>query len=221
MIDGVLYVTTPYTSIAALDAELGKEIWRFDTEAYKLGQIQSGSGWKHRGAAFWRDGDVLRIFMNSRSRLFMLDARTGKPVPSFGTNGYVQLTDGPNVAESEADRRHDEAVGGHDLACVIGQKRAPGLGRWTPMPSHVLGHGRLTHRDPHLQELAVNPRGTPQRIRGGHVANQRAHVRWQRWAPGAVSAFPGPKEAKPAAMPRDDGLRFDDVNRRAPAAPGV
>jgi quinoprotein glucose dehydrogenase len=100
MIDGVLYVTTPYTSIAALDAESGTEIWRFDTEAYKLGQIQSGSGWKHRGAAFWRDGDALRIFMNSRNRLFMLDARTGKPVPSFGTNGYVQLTDGPNVAQS-------------------------------------------------------------------------------------------------------------------------
>jgi len=27
-------------------------------------------------------------------------------------------------------------------------------------------------------------------IRGRHVANQRAHVRWHRWAPGAVSAFP-------------------------------
>src|SRR5687767_7207985 len=30
MIDGVLYVTTPYNSIAALDAETGKELWRFD-----------------------------------------------------------------------------------------------------------------------------------------------------------------------------------------------
>jgi hypothetical protein len=89
------------------------------------------------------------------------------------------------------------------------------------MPSHVFGHGRLTHRDPQLQELAVNPRGTPQGIRGGHVANQRTHVRWQRWAAGAVSAFPGPEEAKPAAMPRDHRLRPDDVNRRAPAAPGV
>jgi hypothetical protein len=64
--------------------------------------------------------------------------------------------------EPEAYRRHDEEVGGHDLACVIRQKRAPGLGRWTPLPSYVLGHGRLTHRDPQLQELAVNPRSTPQ-----------------------------------------------------------
>jgi quinoprotein glucose dehydrogenase len=57
MIDGVLYVTTPYNSMAALDAETGRELWRFDGEAYKLGQILSGSGWKLRGPAFWRDGN--------------------------------------------------------------------------------------------------------------------------------------------------------------------
>jgi quinoprotein glucose dehydrogenase len=94
MIDGVLYVTTPYNSIAALDAETGKELWRFDGEAYQLGQVLSGSGWKLRGTAFWRDGDKLRIFLNSRHRLFSLDAKTGKPVTSFGSNGVVSLTDG-------------------------------------------------------------------------------------------------------------------------------
>src|SRR6185436_4129765 len=78
MIDGVLYVTTPYNSIAALDAETGKELWRFDGEAYKLGQLLSSSGWKLRGTAFWRDGNNVRIFLNSRHRLFALDAKTGK-----------------------------------------------------------------------------------------------------------------------------------------------
>ena len=102
MIDGVLYVTTPYNSVAALDAETGKELWRFDGEAYKLGQVLSGSGWKLRGTAFWRDGNNLRIFLNSRDRMFMLDAKTGKPVPSFGNNGEVSLTDGlARVAESK------------------------------------------------------------------------------------------------------------------------
>src|ERR1700676_5249691 len=94
MIDGVLYVTTPYNSIAALDAETGKELWRFDGEAYKLGQILSASGWKLRGNAFWRDGSKLRLFLNSRHRLFSLDAQTGKPVTSFGDNGVVSLTNG-------------------------------------------------------------------------------------------------------------------------------
>ena len=44
MIDGTLYVTTPYNSIAALDAETGRELWRFDGAAYELGQLLSGSG---------------------------------------------------------------------------------------------------------------------------------------------------------------------------------
>ena len=94
MIDGTLYVTTPYNSIAALDAETGKERWRFDGAAYELGQVLSGSGWKLRGTAVWRNGNQMRVFLNSRHRLFALDARTGKPVASFGNNGQVSLTDG-------------------------------------------------------------------------------------------------------------------------------
>ena len=94
MLDGVLYVTTPYNNIAALDAETGRELWRFDGEAYKLGQLLSASGWKLRGTAFWRDGNKLRIFLNSRHRLFKLDAQTGKPVSGFGKEGWVSLTDG-------------------------------------------------------------------------------------------------------------------------------
>ena len=99
MLDGVLYVTTPYNSIAALDAETGKELWRFDGEAYKLGQLLSSSGWKLRGTAFWRDGANVRIFLNSRHRLFALDAKTGKPIPSFGKDGWVPLTDLPRVKD--------------------------------------------------------------------------------------------------------------------------
>jgi quinoprotein glucose dehydrogenase len=94
MIDGVLYVTTPYNNIAAVDAETGKELWRFDGEAYKLGPMLSASGWKLRGTAFWRGDGQVRLFLNSRHRMFALDARTGKPIPSFGSSGVVSLTDG-------------------------------------------------------------------------------------------------------------------------------
>ena len=91
-------------SIAALDAETGKELWRFDGEAYKLGQILSGSGWKHRGPAFWRDGESASYFLNSRHRLFILDARTGKPVPSFAANGFLRSRRAQHVAKFAADR---------------------------------------------------------------------------------------------------------------------
>ena len=78
MIDGVLYVTTPLNNIAALDAETGRELWRFDGHAETLGPLLSGSGWKLRGTAFWRDEGRLRVFLNNRSRLLSLDAQTGK-----------------------------------------------------------------------------------------------------------------------------------------------
>ena len=56
MIDGVLYVSTPYNQVVALDAETGRELWRYDPEAYKDGQPASGQGFVHRGVAAWRDG---------------------------------------------------------------------------------------------------------------------------------------------------------------------
>ena len=87
------------------------------------------------------------------------------------------------------------------------------------MSPHVLGDGRLTHRDAQLLKLPVNPRRTPQRIRGGQLADQGANVGWHTWAPGALSALPRPEQAKPSPVPRDDGLRLDDVHGRAPAAP--
>jgi len=49
-------------------------------------------GFVHRGVAAWSDGRERRIFLNSRWRLIALDAATGKPVPSFGVNGEVDLT---------------------------------------------------------------------------------------------------------------------------------
>jgi len=122
MIDGVLYVTTPYNSIAAVDAETGKELWRFDGEAYKLGQVLSGSGWKLRGTAFWRDGGRLFIFLNSRHRLFALDARTGEPVHSFGDNGVVSLTDGlPRISDIKHATQSSPPVVYKDLVIVGSQ----------------------------------------------------------------------------------------------------
>src|SRR5579871_184496 len=99
MLDGVLYVTTPYNNVAAIDAETGKELWRFDGEGYKLGQVLSASGFKLRGTAVWRDGGKVRLLLNSRHRLWELDAQTGKPVPAFGDNGAVSLTGLPRMSD--------------------------------------------------------------------------------------------------------------------------
>ena len=94
MIDGVLYVSTPYSRVAAIDAKSGRELWAYDPKAYEAGQPASGQGFIHRGVAAWRDRGNLRIFLNSRHRLISLNAKTGQPVPTFGVNGEIDLTEG-------------------------------------------------------------------------------------------------------------------------------
>src|SRR5262245_6662277 len=91
MLDNVLYLSTPYNRVVALDAETGKELWSYDPKAYEGGMPSSGQGFVHRGVAAWRDGDKLRIFMNSRNQLICLDAKTGQLVESFGARGAVDL----------------------------------------------------------------------------------------------------------------------------------
>ena len=95
-IGGVLYLSTPYNRVVALDAETGRERWSYNPEAYKDGQVPNGTGFVHRGVAAWRDSrnGKLRIFMNSRHRLISLDAETGKPVADFGDNGVVNMVAG-------------------------------------------------------------------------------------------------------------------------------
>jgi quinoprotein glucose dehydrogenase len=93
MIDDVLYVSTPYNRVVALDAASGKELWSYDPHAYSDGQPPNGTGFVHRGVAAWRDHGKLRIFLNSRSRLFCIDAATGTLVTSFGTSGSISLID--------------------------------------------------------------------------------------------------------------------------------
>jgi quinoprotein glucose dehydrogenase len=92
MIDDVLYLSTPYSRVVALDANTGRELWAHDPRAYAAGQPSNGTGLVHRGVATWTDGRERRIFINSRWRLIALDARTGKPIETFGTRGEVDLT---------------------------------------------------------------------------------------------------------------------------------
>ena len=95
MVDNVLYLSTMYMRVAALDAETGTELWTFDPRAYERGPRGVGPrGFKHRGIAYWRNGTDNRIFLNSRDRLYAIDAATGALDTGFGESGSVLLTEG-------------------------------------------------------------------------------------------------------------------------------
>jgi len=87
IVNGVLYATTPKLNVIALDGATGALLWRFDPHQGRkvLGKI------RNRGVTYWSDGKQGRIFVAVRQHLYSLDAKTGKPVASFGAAGRVDL----------------------------------------------------------------------------------------------------------------------------------
>ena len=94
MVGGVLYVSTSLSQVAAIDAATGKTRWVYDPETWKNG-TPSNNGFVHRGVAYWADGNDRRIlFGTGDGYLICLDAKTGKPIATFGQQGRIDLTQG-------------------------------------------------------------------------------------------------------------------------------
>ena len=68
-----------------MDAATGKKVWSFDPLDGKQG------GEVNRGLTYWENGDDKRILMSANNFLFALNAKTGKPISTFGENGKVDL----------------------------------------------------------------------------------------------------------------------------------
>ena len=94
LVKGVMYVSTGLGQIAAVDPVTGTTKWLYNPEAYKAGAQADALGWQSRGVAYWSDGKGDdRILMGTLDGyLVAVDARTGKPVASFGENGKADLT---------------------------------------------------------------------------------------------------------------------------------
>ncbi|MBT8404427.1 MAG: pyrroloquinoline quinone-dependent dehydrogenase [Gemmatimonadetes bacterium] len=97
MVDGLLYVSTPYSRVIALDAETGAEVWAFDSGLDRSDRVHMMV--TNRGLATWLDeaapGDApcrRRIFLASfDARLFALDGETGARCADFGVSGELDL----------------------------------------------------------------------------------------------------------------------------------
>jgi PQQ-dependent dehydrogenase (methanol/ethanol family) len=77
MIDGVVYLTLPWSVVMAVDAKTGKQLWLHDPKVKKAWNINICCGVDNRGAAAW-NGKI--IFGTLDGRLIALDAKTGNPV---------------------------------------------------------------------------------------------------------------------------------------------
>jgi quinoprotein glucose dehydrogenase len=96
VVKGILYCTSPLLHVFALDAATGEALWRFEPST-DIGFLPN----PNRGVVYWEAEksdpklDALdekqRILVTAGSYLFAINARTGKPIQSFGRDGKVDL----------------------------------------------------------------------------------------------------------------------------------
>ena len=97
LVEGKLFLSTPYNQVIALNPETGAKLWQFDP---KLELPYGASEVSSRGVSAWRDRSAkngqpcaLRVFIGTLDgRLIALDGDTGKPCADFGSNGEIDLT---------------------------------------------------------------------------------------------------------------------------------
>jgi quinoprotein glucose dehydrogenase len=103
--NGTLYSTAgTRRAVVALDAATGELKWVYSLNEGKRGEAapRQLSG---RGLSYWTDGKEERIvYVTPGYQMIALDARIGRPIPSFGVNGIVDL-------KQEMDQRMDPIAG--------------------------------------------------------------------------------------------------------------
>ncbi|MEZ5395612.1 MAG: PQQ-binding-like beta-propeller repeat protein [Bryobacterales bacterium] len=88
VVDGLLFASSPRLRVFALDAATGEERWSFKP---LIDGKDPGGKHRNRGLMYWSDGDDARVYFAMKHALFALDAKTGKPVPEFGGEGWIDL----------------------------------------------------------------------------------------------------------------------------------
>ncbi|RRB02337.1 pyrroloquinoline quinone-dependent dehydrogenase [Larkinella rosea] len=99
MVDGTLFFSTPSSRVFAVDAATGAPKWSYDPQVYLRQDLSEVTS---RGVSVWPAvGDktagntAKRILIPTLDgRLIALDAKTGRPVSSFGKDGTVDLRQG-------------------------------------------------------------------------------------------------------------------------------
>lgn len=96
-----LYLCTGYNDVIALDAETGKQMWRYRPKV----DLRGIFGLTCRGVTYYRVPGTTgpcaeRIYTATvDARLIALDAATGRLCPDFGRNGEVNLLTGMGTVE--------------------------------------------------------------------------------------------------------------------------
>jgi quinohemoprotein ethanol dehydrogenase len=98
VIDGVMYSTSAWSKVQAVDARTGRLLWQYDPEVPKSWSVRVCCGVQNRGAAVWK-GKVYAGTLDGR--LIALNAQTGELLWEVSTTDKAQsysITGAPRMA---------------------------------------------------------------------------------------------------------------------------
>lgn len=101
IVDGVMYSTSAWSKLQAVDAQTGVLKWQYDPEVPGIWNVRACCGVQNRGAAVW-EGRV--YFATLDGRLIALDATTGDLVWEVLTTDQAQsytITGAPRIADGK------------------------------------------------------------------------------------------------------------------------
>ena len=105
--NGVIYVSTGWSHVHALDARTGEQLWHYDAEVPKDHLIKTCCGAVNRGVALWQ-GDAetgLQVFFGTLDgRLVALNAETGEAnwvIETTPDNSNYSVTGAPRVVDGK------------------------------------------------------------------------------------------------------------------------
>lgn len=101
VVDGVMYVTSAYSKVFALDPATGKQLWVFDPAVPAGTDVKGCCDVANRGVAVWKG----KVYVGTYDgRLIAIDARTGKQVWSVLTVDDTQsytITGAPRIVKGK------------------------------------------------------------------------------------------------------------------------
>lgn len=134
VVDSVMYLMGKNSSLIAVNAVNGKEIW-----------IHSGlAGITRKGVNYWESQDRKdrRLIFSLNNTLQEIDALTGKSILSFGNNGFISLKDDLGRDPESVSRGASPTPGQlYENTIILGS--APGEGLFSA-PGHIRGYNVLT-----------------------------------------------------------------------------
>ena len=99
VVDGRIFVTTPWSKVYAFDAKTGQRLWKYDPKVPGEWAVKLCCGIVNRGAAVWK-GKV--IWGTLDGRLIAVDVRSGKKVwavQATDPRKALSITGAPRIAD--------------------------------------------------------------------------------------------------------------------------